>query len=36
MPRYMVTLTDEERQDLKMLIRKGGKSYQIRHAQILL
>ena len=36
MPRYMVTLTDDEIQELKALIQKGGKGYRIRHAQILL
>ena len=36
MPRYKVTLTDEERQDLQKLVQKGGKGYRIRHAQILL
>ncbi len=36
MPRYVVTLTDEERQELKALVQKGGKGYRIRHAQILL
>jgi hypothetical protein len=36
MPRYNVTLTDEERQELQSLIQKGGKGYRIRHAQILL
>ena len=36
MPRYKVTLTDEERSELKNLIQKGGKGYRIRHAQILL
>lgn len=35
-PRYVVTLTDEEKQKLKTLIQKGGKGYRIRHAQILL
>ena len=35
MPRYNVTLTDEERQSLNALIQKGGKGYRIRHAQIL-
>jgi hypothetical protein len=32
---YRVTLTDEERQELKELIQKGGKGYRIKHAQIL-
>jgi len=36
MPRYKVTLTDNERNELQKLIQKGGKGYQIRHAQILL
>ena len=36
MPRYIVTLTDEERSELQRLIQKGGKGYRIRHAQILL
>jgi len=36
MPRYKVTLTNEEREELQKIIRKGGKGYQIRHAQILL
>lgn len=36
MPRYVVTLTDNEIQDLKQLIQKGGKGYRIKHAQILL
>ena len=36
MPRYKVTLTEEETQQLKAIIRKGGKGYRIRHAQILL
>jgi hypothetical protein len=36
MPRYNVTLTDEERQRLKALIQKGGKGYRIKRAQILL
>jgi hypothetical protein len=36
MPKYKVTLTDEERQYLHKLIQKGGKGYRIRHAQILL
>lgn len=36
MPRYIVTLTNEEMQELKSLIQKGGKSYRIKHAQILL
>lgn len=36
MPRYKVTLTEEEIQQLKSIIQKGGKGYRIRHAQILL
>jgi hypothetical protein len=36
MPRYIVTLTGEERDELQKLIQKGGKGYRIRHAQILL
>jgi hypothetical protein len=36
MARYIVTLTDEERDYLHKLIQKGGKGYRIRHAQILL
>jgi len=36
MPRYKVTLTEEERKGLNDLIQKGGKGYRIRHAQILL
>ena len=36
MPRYNVTMTDEERQELKELIQRGGKGYRIRHAQILM
>lgn len=36
MPRYIVTLTDEEKQELETLIKKGGKGYRIKHAQILL
>ena len=36
MPRYNVTLTDDEIQELKSLIQKGGKGYRIRHVQILL
>lgn len=36
MPRYKVTLTDEERQGLQILVQKGGKGYRIKHAQILL
>ena len=36
MPRYVVTLTDEEIKELKALVQKGGKGYRIKHAQILL
>ena len=36
MPRYIVKLTDEERIACQRPIRKGGKGYRIRHAQILL
>ena len=36
MARYIVTLTDDEIQQLKELIQKGGKGYRIKHAQILL
>lgn len=36
MPRYIVTLTNDERKELKTLVQKGGKGYRIRHAQILL
>ena len=36
MPRYIVTLRDDEIQELKLLIQKGGKGYRIKHAQILL
>lgn len=36
MPRYIVTLTDDEMQEHKALVQKGGKGYCIRHAQILL
>lgn len=36
MPRYIVTLTEDEVQSLKTLIQKGGKGYRIKHAQILL
>ena len=34
MPRYHVTLTDTEIQELKSLIQKGGKGYRIKHAYI--
>ena len=36
MPRYIVTLTNDEIQELKAIIQKGGKGYRIKHAQILL
>ena len=36
MTKYTVTLTDEERKELRTLIQKGGKGYRIKHAQILL
>ncbi len=36
MPRYKVSLTEEEKQNLHTLIQKGGKGYRIKHAQILL
>ena len=36
MAKYNVTLTKEEREELECLIKKGGKGYRIRHAQILL
>lgn len=36
MIRYAVTLTDNEIQNLKEIIQKGGKDYRIKHAQILL
>ena len=36
MPRYVVILADDEIQELKALVQKGGKGYRIRHAQILL
>ena len=36
MARYIVKLTDEEREGLYKLIQKGGKGYRIKHAQILL
>ena len=36
MPRYVVTLTDEEVEDLKKQVQRGGKGYRIKHAQILL
>ena len=36
MPRYKVTLTPEEIEELERMIEKGGKGYRIKHAQILL
>ncbi len=36
MARYKVTLTEEEVGELERMIQKGGKGYQIKHAQILL
>ncbi len=36
MPQYKVTLSDNEIQELNGLIRKGGKGYRIKYAQILL
>ena len=36
MPRYRVTLTKEEKEELEQLVQRGGKGYQIKHAQILL
>ncbi len=36
MPRYKVTLSNEEIEELESLIKKGGKGYRIKHAQILL
>ncbi len=36
MPRYHVTLTEEERKALQGQVQKGGKGYRIKHAQILL
>lgn len=36
MPRYRVTLTEEEREELNAQEQKGGKGYRIKHAQILL
>ncbi len=36
MPRYHVTLTEEERNALQEQVRTGGKGYRIKHAQILL
>ena len=36
MPRYNVTLTNEERKELEELIQKGGKGYRIKRAHILL
>ena len=36
MPRYIVMLTNNERQKLNAFIQKSGKEYHIRHEQILL
>ena len=36
MEKYWIRLTDEEREELKKQIQKGGKGYRIKHAQILL
>jgi len=36
MPRYHVTLTEKEQDELQELVKKGGKGYRIKHAQILL
>ena len=36
MPRYIVTLTADEKNKLETLVEKGGKGYRIKHAQILL
>lgn len=36
MPCYIVTLTNDEIQELKALVQKGGKGYRIKHAKILL
>lgn len=34
MPRYVVTVADEEIQELKVLMQKSRKDYRIKHAQI--
>ena len=36
MPRYNVTLTQDERESLETLVQRGGKGYRIKRAQILL
>lgn len=36
MPRYKFIFTEEERDELTRTIRKGGKGYRIKHAQVLL
>lgn len=36
MPCYIVTLMNDEIQELKALIQEGGKGYRIKHAQIFL
>lgn len=35
MPRYIVKLTEDEKQEPKVLIQKRGKGYRIKHTQIL-
>ena len=34
MPRYIVTLTNDEIQELKAVIQKGGKGYRIDTAKV--
>ncbi len=36
MSRYRVTLNDKEIEELEALIKKGGKGYRVKHAQVLL
>jgi hypothetical protein len=36
MPRYKLTFTEEERNELARTIQKGGKGYRIKHAQVLM
>jgi hypothetical protein len=36
MEKYWVRLTEDEGEELRKLIQKGGKGYRIKHAQILL
>ena len=36
MPRYKVTSTEKEKNELERLIQKGGKGYRMKHAHILL